>query len=86
MHSAFFYAEGVVCLNKTIVSVGAITHAIKAQRLLTDAKIHSKLIKVDYGTYKDGCIYGLVISDTDYPDAALTLKKGGIAFSLSINK
>ena len=73
-------------MNKTIVSVGAKTHAIKAQRLLSDEKIHSKLIKVDSGTYKDGCIYGLVISDSEYPDAAITLKKGGITFSLATNK
>ena len=82
----FFYAEGVVCLNKIIISVGSVTYALQAQRLLADTKIHSKLIKLDSGSSPDGCIYGLIVTESDYLNAAILLKKGGIAFSLVSQK
>ncbi len=70
-------------MNKTILSVGSVTHALKAQKLLADIKIHSKLIKLDSGTSPDGCIYGVIINDNDYPDSAVVLKRGGVSFTLS---
>ena len=81
MHS-IFYAEGVVCLNKITISLGSVTYAMKAQKMLSGKKIHSKLIKLDVGKAADGCIYGLIISDFDYPDVATLLRKEGLAFSL----
>ena len=78
----FFYAEGVICLNKTTISLGSVTYAIKAQKLLFGMKIHSKLVKLDAGKSQDGCIYGLIIATVDYPNAAMGLKKEGLTFSL----
>ena len=73
-------------MNKIILSVGSVTHALQAQRLLDDTKIHSKLIKLDSGSSPDGCIYGVIISESDYQNAALLLKKSGMSFSLSSQK
>ena len=73
-------------MNKTILSVGSVTHALRAQRLLADIKIHSKLTKLDTGSSPDGCIYGVIINDADYPNAAVTLKREGISFSSSSQK
>ena len=69
-------------MNKTTISLGSVTYAIKAQKLLSGKKIHSKLIKLDTGQSASGCIYGLVISSPDYLNAVMELKKEGIAFSL----
>ncbi len=69
-------------MNKTTISLGSVTYAIKAQKLLSSMKIHSKLIKLDAGKSPDGCIYGLIIFSTDYPDAVMALKKEGLSFSL----
>jgi len=69
-------------LNKTTLSLGSVTYALKAQKLLSGMKIHSKLIKLDAGKSLDGCIYGLILSSFDYPTAAMELKKAGLSFSL----
>ena len=69
-------------MNKTIISLGSVTYAIKAQKLLLGIKIHSKLVKLDVGKSIDGCIYGLIIATGDYPKAVLELKKEGLTFSL----
>lgn len=69
-------------MNKTIISLGSVTYAIKAQKLLLGIKIHSKLVKLDVGKSIDGCIYGLIITTDDYPKAVMELKKEGLTFSL----
>ena len=69
-------------MNKITISLGSVTYAIKAQKLLSGMKIHSKLIKLDVGKLSDGCIHGLVISESDYPHVATELKKAGLSFSL----
>lgn len=69
-------------MNKMTISLGSVTYAMKAQRLLSAIKIHSKLVKLDAGKSADGCIYGLIIAQGDYPAAATILKKEGITFSL----
>ena len=78
----FFCAEGVFCLNKTAISLGSVTYAMRAHKLLSGIKIHSKLVKLDAGKSADGCIYGIIISSANYPDAVMELKKEGIPFSL----
>lgn len=69
-------------MNKTAISLGSVTYAMKAQKLLSRIKIHSKLVKLDAGSSAYGCIYGLIIYSIDYPDAVMELKKEGITFSL----
>ena len=69
-------------MNKITISLGSVTYAMKAKRILLNIKIHSKLIKLDSGTQSLGCIYALVISSDDYKNAVMELKKEGIAFSV----
>ena len=69
-------------MNKTTISLGSVTYAIKAQKVLSSMKIHSKLVKLDGGKSLDGCIYGLIIPTKDYPNAVMELKKEGLTFSL----
>ncbi|MBO5879772.1 MAG: hypothetical protein J6Q68_04410 [Clostridia bacterium] len=69
-------------MNKTTLSLGSVTYAMKAKRILLDMKIHSKLIKLDSGTRDLGCIYGLAIASDDYKNAVMGLKKEGITFSV----
>ena len=69
-------------MNKITISLGSVTYAIKAQKLLSGIKIHSKLIKLDAVNKLDGCIYGLIVAAEDYPNAVVALKKEGIAFSV----
>ena len=69
-------------MNQTTISLGSVTNAIKARKMLSGLKIHSKLVKLDVGKGLDGCIYGLTIFSSDYPNAARELKKEGIIFSL----
>ena len=70
------------CLNKTTLSLGSVTYAMKAKKALLAIKIHSKLVKLDPGKSIGGCIYGLNISSEDYPVAVMELKKEGIPFSI----
>ena len=70
-------------MNKTVtISLGSVTYAIKAQKLLYGMKIHTKLIKLDSGKSLDGCIYGLTLSSEDYPVVVMELKKAGFTTSL----
>ena len=69
-------------MNKTTISLGSVTYAIKAQKMLSSMKIHSKLVKLDAGNSLNGCIYGLIIATVDYPNTVMELKKEGLAFSL----
>lgn len=69
-------------MNKTAISLGSVTYAIKAQKLLSTMKIHSKLIKLDAGKLQNGCIYGLILATDDYPRAVMELKKEGLTFSI----
>ena len=69
-------------MNKTVISLGSVTYAIKAQKLLLGIKIHSKLVKLDVGKSIDGCIYGLIIATEDYPKAVMKLKSERLTFSL----
>ncbi len=69
-------------MNKTMLSLGSVTYAMKAKKALLAIRIHSKLVKLDPGKSIGGCIYGLDISTADYPRAVMELKKEGIPFSL----
>ena len=73
-------------MNKTILSVGAVTQAIKAKKLLGEVKINSQIIKLDSGGTLSGCIYGVMIDNRNYPNAALTLKKSGLSYSVFSQK
>ena len=65
-----------------ILTVGTITIAIKARKLLSRSGINSKLIKINPKNAGLGCVYGLQISASDFYNAVVELKNNGIEYSL----
>lgn len=73
-------------LNSTIVTVGAVTYAIKARKLFLRRGIQSKLVKVDSGKTQNGCTHGVEIDNVDFYAAIKILKDNGIAYSVYSSK
>ncbi len=67
-------------MNTRTISVGSITYAQKAKRLLRLVNIHAKLIKLDTAITLGGCTHGLELSERDYYLAVMELKKAGIHY------
>ena len=68
-------------MDNTTLTVGSITYAIKARRLLLHAGIRARTIKLvseDVG----GCAHGIVIPSSRFFDAVVILKENGISYSL----
>lgn len=57
------------------VAIGSVTHAMKAQRILENNMIMSKVEKL---TYKNGCTYGLSFPCEHKNNVDLILNKNGI--------
>ncbi len=69
-------------MNKTTISVGSITYAQKAKRLLRLVDIHTKLVKLDTAKTLGGCTHGLELDERDYYLAVMELKKAGIHYMI----
>ena len=69
-------------MNNIIITVGAVTYAIKAKKLFTRRGIQSKLVKVDSGKTQNGCTHGIEIGNADFYTAVKALKENGIAYSV----
>lgn len=46
-------------MKKTVLSIGSVTHAIKAQRALSDNNVPSKVVKTKSSPSGKGCTYGI---------------------------
>ena len=46
-------------MKKTVLSIGSVTHAIKAQRALSDNNVPSKVVKTKNTPSGRGCTYGI---------------------------
>ncbi len=62
--------EGVLGLNKSIISIGTVTHATKAKKILAEIGITTKLIK-NNSEIGGGCVYGI---EFDYRERFRILK------------
>lgn len=62
------------------VSIGSVTYAIKAQKALTVAAIHSEIVKLDSGNFGKGCTYGLEFGCSQLAGVSLVLKNSGIKY------
>ena len=71
-----------MCVDKTTITVGSVTYAIKARRLLMRMNIKSKLVKLDTKKSKNGCTHGLEFSTEDFYAAVMGLKNAGINYSI----
>lgn len=69
-------------MNKTTITVGSVTYAIKVRKLLERAGVKSKLIKVDSSKTKSGCTYGIELQSSFFYDAVNVLKNNGISYSV----
>ena len=82
MRRIFRRTEGVFCLNKTTITVGSVTYAIKARKLLERMRIHSKLVKIDVSKTSGGCTYGITFDTEDFYSAAMGLRNAGISYQI----
>lgn len=69
-------------MKKIIITVGSVTYASKAQRLLSGINIASKIIKIDSSLSPNGCTHGLEIGYNDFIGAIGKLKENNIQYSV----
>ncbi len=69
-------------MNSIIVTVGAVTYALKLKKLLLREGIRSKLVKVDSMADGVGCSHGLRIDKRDFYSAVLIMKTNGFNYSV----
>jgi hypothetical protein len=69
-------------MEECILTIGTVTLAIRARKLLQAARIAARLIK-QAGTTRAGCAYGLAIRATDMQQAMHILHENDIAFQWS---
>ena len=69
-------------MDNTTLTVGSVTYAIKARRLLLHAGIRARTVKVEGGERGVGCAHGIVIPSSRFFDAVVILKDNGIGYSL----
>ena len=67
-------------MNKTVFSIGSVTHAIKAQKILGDEAIPSKVVKTQNDHRGRGCVYGVEIDGFYYRSAMQILSSHGIRY------
>ena len=64
------------------ITVGAVTYAIKARKLLTSVGIKARLVKVSLEANQGGCTHGIEIDEDDLYAAAGVLRSNGINYSV----
>ena len=69
-------------MNKIVLSTASVTYAIKGTRLLSSAKIPSKLVKIDTSTTNTGCTHGIMINENDFLSSVKILRDNGIPYSV----
>lgn len=68
-------------MNNTTITVGSVTYAIKARRILLHGGIRATLTKV-ISNENGGCNHGVVIPSSRFYDAVVILKSHGISYSV----
>ena len=68
-------------MYNTTLTVGSVTYAIKARRLLLHEGIRARTVKLTEKA-ENGCVHGIIIPSSRFFDAVVILKKNGIAYSL----
>lgn len=69
-------------MNTSVFTVGSVTLAVKARKLLARAGIRSRLIKTDAAKSRYGCQYGIEFPTPDFYDVSAELRKNGIAYEV----
>ena len=71
-------------MNNVIVSVGAVTYAIKLKKLLLRYGIQARLVKIDGDG--QGCTHGIEIPGEKYYQAVVIMKENNISYSVKNQK
>ena len=69
-------------MKKTTLTVGSVTYAIKARKLLQRMKIQSKLVKIDVASSSSGCRYGIEFASEDFYSVVMGLRNAGIEYQI----
>ena len=69
-------------MNTRTITVGSVTYAHKARRLLQRKEINSRLVKIDATRSKNGCTYGIEFDAEDFYNVVMELKNAGIVYYL----
>ena len=75
------YAGRSHILENTTITVGSVTYAMKARRLLLHAGIRAKTVRI-LPEGKRGCNHALIIPSSRFFDAVVILKENAIPYSL----
>ena len=67
-------------MKTTVFTVGSVTYAIKAKKLLAREGLTSKLVKADASKAADGCMYGIEFPTKYFYTAANILRSAGIFY------
>ena len=67
-------------MNTTIITVGTVTYALKAKKLLEREGVNASLVKLD--SSEDGCTHGIKIYESNLYDSIAILKKMGIDYQV----
>lgn len=73
-------------MNTCIASISSLNLAIKAQNVLTQERIYSKIISLDPTLTKRGCAYGIEFSCSEERNVRTILRRAGIYPSQFIKK
>ena len=69
-------------MDTTTITVGTLTYAIKARKLLLKKGVPTKLVKVDTMKSDNGCAYGIKLPSSYFYTAVMELKNNGIEYSV----
>jgi len=70
-------------MEQCILTLGTVTRAIRARKLLSSVGISARLTKAVRRGSTEGCAYSLELSPTDMTRAIETLEKYGIRYEWS---
>ena len=69
-------------MNTTTITLGSVTNAMKAKKILQRMKIQSRLVKLDAINTANGCTHGLEFSSSFFYTVVKELIKEGISYSV----
>ena len=72
--------EAFLQLQTTVFTVGSVTLAIKAKKLLARDGIASKLVKADASKSAGGCVYGIEFPTKDLYAVANVLRSANVYY------
>lgn len=73
-------------MKKIIITMGSVTIALKSKKLLGNAGIRSRLIKIDSSITDTGCTHGLEIDYNMYYDSVAILRSHSIEIKVYSGK